>query len=157
MKHRSLLDKVAKKQSENSDNKSINLKIKDAALLSLSENSDNDTAHVNLKYYRHEHQCLSEWDADQLRAFSAFCRKITQIKWTDIYKTGGKAGNKTGLGYTPHRDRKVLPVTPELKEISPDLTWFELRVTGEARVHGFRCKSAFFLVFLDRQHDVYPG
>lgn len=152
-----LLDRIAKKQLETSDVKNVNLKLKEAALLSLSNNSDNDTAYVNLKYYRHEHQCFSEWDVDQLKALSAFCRKITQISWTDIYRTGGKAGNKTGLGYTPHKDRRALPEAPELREISPDLTWFELRVTGEARVHGFRCKSAFFLVFLDRQHEVYPG
>ncbi|MEH3116309.1 MAG: hypothetical protein PGN25_01430 [Methylorubrum populi] len=157
MSRRKLLDKVAKQQSKNSEDKNVNLKIREAALLSLSENSDDDTAYINLKYYRHEHQCLSEWDADQLRAFSAFCRKITQFRWIEIYKTGGKVGSKTGLGYTVHKDRAVLPAAPELDNISPDLTWFELRVTNEARVHGFRCKSAFFLVFLDRLHQVYPG
>lgn len=151
------LEKVAKKQAEASEEKSVNLKLREAALLSLSNDASTDTAHVNLKYYRHEHQCFSEWTADELRAFSGFCRKLTQTPWPDIYKTGGKAGTKTGLGYTIHKSADALPENPDLESFSPDLTWFEMRVTSEARVHGFRCKGAFFLVFLDRQHQVYPG
>lgn len=149
------LDRIAQKQSAAIEEKSIHLKMREAALLSLSDDAASENAHVNLKYYRHEHQCLSQWTPDELKAFSAFCRKITQIKWTDIYKSGGKAGAKAGLGYTIHKNQDVLPESPDLINISPDLTWFELRVTVEARVHGFRCKSAFFLVYLDRQHEVY--
>ena len=151
------LGKVARKQAEASDEKNVSLKLREAALLSLSDGSNNDTAFVNLKYYRHEHQCLSSWTAEELRSFSAFCRKVTQTSWTSIYKTAGAPGDKQGLGYTVHKNTKVLPDNPDLEKFSPDLTWFELRVTGEARVHGFRCKSAFFLVFLDRQHEIYPG
>lgn len=156
MKNRKL-SKVAQKQAENSGDKSVSLKIREAALLSLNDDSNNDTAFVNLKYYRHEYQCLSSWTPDELRAFSAFCSKVTNTSWTNIYKTAGAPGDKKGLGYTVHKNLKVLPENPSLASFSPDLTWFELRVTGEARVHGFRCKSAFFLVYLDRQHEVYPG
>lgn len=151
------LDKVAKKQAEESQQKNINLKIREVAFLSLNDDPKSDNAYVNLKYYRHEHQCFSAWTADELRAFSAFCRKMTQVLWSDIYKSAGSGGHKTGLGYTVHKKSTVLPNTPDINSISPDLTWFELRVTEEARVHGFRCKGAFFLVFLDRQHQVYPG
>lgn len=156
-KGRNLLDKVARKQAESTDEKSVSVKIREAALLSLNDDGNNDTAFVNLKYYRHEHQCLSTWSPDELKAFSSFCRKVTQTSWTNIYKTAGAPGDKAGLGYTLHKNAKVLPENPDLEKFSPDLTWFELRVSGEARVHGFRCKSAFFLVYLDRQHQIYPG
>jgi hypothetical protein len=150
------LKKVAKEQAKKSDEAAVNLTIREVALLSLSDKQE-ETAYVNLKYYRHEHQCLSSWDEDQLKSFSAFCRKITQIGWKAIYKTAGAPGDKNGFGYTVHKNHAKLPANPDLGAVSPDLTWFELRVSGEARVHGFRCKEAFFLVFLDRQHEIYPG
>jgi hypothetical protein len=53
------------------------------------------------------------------------------------------------------KDLSKLPYHPHL-HFNPDLTFFELRVTQQARVHGFRVKSAFFLVWLDREHRIYP-
>jgi hypothetical protein len=82
---------------------------------------------------------------------------MAQMRWSDIYRTGGSVGNKTGLGYTIHKDMEKLPKHPHLDKISPDLTWFELRVDGESRVHGFRVGDAFFLVFLDKGHKIYPS
>ncbi len=110
-------------------------------------------AFVALKYYRPEHQCLSEWTADELRAFSAFCRKLAQMTWQQIVETGGR--HKTGVGWTPV-DRSQLPKTDFLHSISEDISWMELRVTQVARVFGFRAGHAFFLVFLDRTHDIIP-
>lgn len=108
-------------------------------------------AFVALKYYRPEHQCLSQWTPDELRAFSAFCRKLAQMTWQQIVESGGR--HKTGLGCTPvHRTQ--LPGTDFLHSISEDISWMELRVTQVARVFGFRAGHAFFLVFLDRTHDV---
>lgn len=134
------------------------LSLREASLLGIKhERKDGERPYVNLKYYRPDHQCLSEWTKEKLQAFSAFCRQITQMRWTDIYSTGGKAGSKVGLGYTVHKDHGVLPNNAELESFSPDLTWFELRVDGESRVHGFRVKDAFFLVYLDQNHDVYPS
>ena len=111
--------------------------------------------YVNLKYYWPYHECLSEWSADKLKAFGEFCRKLRQSTWPSIYKTGGQPGVKTGLGYTKHNDPGVLPDHPDLGKISPELTWFELRIDHESRVHGFRVKDAFFLVFLDKDHKIY--
>lgn len=133
------------------------LTLRDASLLGVAHGDGRDKPYVSLKYYWPGHECLSAWDADKLKAFSAFCRKLTQMRWSDIYATGGTGGHKTGLGYTVHKNHDVLPANPELAELSPDLTWFELRVDGESRVHGFRVKDAFFLVFLDQGHAIYKG
>lgn len=114
------------------------------------EGDSGAVAFVALKYYRPEHQCLSQWTADELRAFSAFCRKLAQMTWQQIVQTGGR--NKTGVGWTPV-PRDQLPSTSFLRAISEDISWMELRVTQVARVFGFRAGHAFFLVFLDRGHD----
>ena len=76
------------------------------------------------------------------------------MKWSDIYKSGGSLGSKTGVGYTPHGNPSDLPDNPDLKSFSPELSWFELRVDQQARVHGFRLADAFFLVFLDSKHAI---
>jgi hypothetical protein len=117
------------------------------------EGDSRAVAFVALKYYRSEYQCLSEWTADELRAFSAFCRKLAQMTWQQIVETGGR--HKTGVGWT-QVERSQLPRTDFLHSISEDVSWMELRVTQVARVFGFRAGPAFFLVFLDRTHDIIP-
>lgn len=134
----------------------------EAEVLGLRKETDPDKdrdckAYVNLKYYRPDHQCFSDWKPKELEAFSQFCVKIARTDWTDIYRMGGKPGQKTGMGYTPHRNLSVLPTSPELDNLSKDLTWFELRIDRRVRVHGFRIINAFFLVFLDHDHEIYKG
>jgi hypothetical protein len=118
------------------------------------ENGSGAVPYVALKYYQPEFQCFSEWAADELRAFSDFNRKLRHLTWQLVYQSGGRSGTKTGLGYTPY-DSGVLPPPPFLATISEDISWFELRVTQRARVHGFRAGAAFFLVYLDRAHEVF--
>lgn len=115
-----------------------------------------DKPYINLKYYQPEYECLSEWTPDELKALSEFVRKFRNLTWEQIYRSGGKLGEKSGLGYTSHKTKTLLPKFSELDNFSHDLTFFELRVTQKARVHGFRIKAAFFLVWLDRNHRIYP-
>ena len=118
------------------------------------EGDSRAVAFVALKYYRPRHQCFSEWTPDELRAFSAFCGRLSLMTWQQIIESGGR--QKTGVGYT-QIDRARLPNTDFLDSLSEDISWIELRVTLEARVFGFRAGQAFFLVFLDRTHDIFPG
>lgn len=108
---------------------------------------------VALKYYKPKHQCFSKWSREELKAFSAFTTKLRSHTWAQI--TGS---HKVGLGYDVHKNPSKLPEAyKELKnEISPEINFFELRVTDKARVHGFRAGDAFFLVWLDRNHEIYP-
>lgn len=115
-----------------------------------------ENPHINLKYFDKNFECFGAWQTEELKAFSGFIEKFNQTNWTDICKSSGKAGNKSGFGMTYHKDRKKLPLTTILDEISPDIKFFELRVNQKARVHGFRSVSSFFLVWLDRNHKIYP-
>lgn len=142
---------IAAKQKENA---SIEVSSLEKVALGLHQSEeDNERPWVSLKYYHPSFECFSAWDEDELKAFSEFCQKLSQRKWNDIYKTGGQLGHKTGLGYTVHKTTK-LPDKPDLSSLSPDISFFELRVTQTARVHGFRVKEAFFLVWLDRTHRI---
>lgn len=113
------------------------------------------TPSVSLKYYDPKFECFSAWSPEKLAAFSSFLGKLAGHTWNEVYRTGGKPGYKVGLGYTPHKDRGKLPSIPV--GLSEDLTFFEMRVTQEARVHGFRVNSIFFLVWLDQGHRIYPA
>lgn len=108
---------------------------------------------VSLKYYDPKFECFSDWPRQDLAAFSAFLGKLGGRTWEQIVTTGGKLGGKSGLGYTPHKDRKRLPSIPNPP--SEDVTLFELRVTQKTRVHGFRVGPIFFLVWLDKDHRIY--
>jgi len=113
-------------------------------------------AYVALKYFQAAHQCFSEWTRDELRAFSEFNRKVSSQSWQQIYSSGGNGGSKGGLGYTAH-DGGALPPVVFAGTLSEDIGWCELRVTQKARVHGFRAGQGFFLVFLDRNHEIFPA
>lgn len=121
----------------------------------VEDNADRERAYVALKYYQSAYECFSDWSREELKAFSAFCDKVNERTWEQIKQSGGARGGKTGLGFTPHRDRGTLPNNGLRSVISPEVEFSEMRVTQKARVHGFRMKSAFFLVWLDKDHRVY--
>ena len=114
-----------------------------------------ENPYVSLKYIDTEHQCFSDWDQSELKLFSGFLKKLAQTPWPEILRSGGTAGNKTGLGCTHHKNRQLLLNSAVLQKISEDINFIELRVSQRARVHGFRLASAFFLVWLDRDHEIY--
>lgn len=155
MKKGERLKQVANKQARAATGIDFNRRELLAFGLSSEEFDCEEVPHVSLRFYCPKHQCFSSWTADQLHAFSSFCCKITKVQWNQIYKTGGGLGHKSGFGYTKHSSTKALPENPDLPDLSPEVTWFELRVDGKTRVHGFRSKSAFFLVFLDKDHEIY--
>jgi len=147
------------KASEGTGNEVEELTSSEATFLGLQKRDKSappDTAFVALKYFQPQHECLSDWEKDELGSLSNFITKLSCMSWIDIQKTGGKLGSKVGVGFTKHKDRKKLPDCPVLDQISEDIDFFELRVSEKARVHGFRAKSTFFLVWLDRNHQIYP-
>ena len=125
-------------------------------LLGFDKKQGDQVPNVGLRYIDTEYECFSDWNKGELKALSSFLRKMAQTTWTDVLKSGGNGANKAGFGYTVHKDRDKLPRQKHLDQFSQDITFFELRVTQKARIHGFRVKSVFFAIFLDKDHRVYP-
>lgn len=123
--------------------------------MGMEQDGPNSNAFVYLKSYDRRFQCFSVWETADLEAFSDFIEKMRQMTWTDIYRTASKGAEKRGLAYTVHKDRSKLPNQRFVNNLSPDITLFELRLGSEARVHGYRVKSAFCLILLDRGHEIY--
>lgn len=142
-------------EKEQGGAETVRLKKFEKHALGLREDGE-EPPYVSLKYYDSNFECFSSWQPGELRQFSDFIRKLRDQRWIDVYRSGGKVGHKTGLGYTKHDDRHKLPNHSGLDDLSPEITFFELRISQSLRVHGFRVQAAFFLVWLDREHRIYP-
>jgi hypothetical protein len=111
-----------------------------------------ETPHVNLKYFSSDWECFSAWTAQEMKLFSGFIGKLRSLKWQDIFASGGKLGQKTGVARTVIDRSKYPKDNKLLSDVSEEITLFELRIDQRIRVHGFRCHEAFYLVYLDREH-----
>lgn len=129
----------------------IRLKRDEQQVLGIgASNEDEEVPYIALKYFDRKYECFSKWGPTELKAFSSLVDKLKKVNWQQL-KT------QEGLGYTVHPNRNRLPNGgAALEEISHEISPFEIRVTGKARLHGFRMKAAFFLVWLDKNHRIYP-
>jgi hypothetical protein len=123
------------------------------------ESVNGKNPYVVLKYFQNEFECFSDWTTDELKLFSKFLNNFSSYTWDSVYKSSGKGKNKAGIGYTPYDTAKMKSgqnILDKVKKlISPDIGFFELRVSDKIRLHGFQSQSAFFLVLLDREHRVF--
>jgi hypothetical protein len=114
--------------------------------------SHRESVYVVLKYYDSDHECLSSWKKEELKDFSNFVHKLRQLSWNNL--PGGLRPKPCRLEHARNDARERLKRV--CQQMSGDIQFIELRVSQRARVHGFRMKSAFFLVLLDRDHQVFP-
>jgi hypothetical protein len=164
-KNKALRLPIVTVQKEQSTIRANDAEIKIMGLVSQEISSNKNAIklkpYVALKYFSPDWQCFSEWTVPELKSFSAFINTLKQHTWEQVYKTGGKGVNKTGLGYTKYDLTSVKNTNIQKKleavkkEISEDLNFFELRVDQKARVHGFQSQSTFFLIALDRNHEAF--
>ncbi|MES9859673.1 MAG: hypothetical protein ABW157_09295 [Candidatus Thiodiazotropha sp. LLP2] len=156
MSRKSRIGRVAKQQAITEPKQ---LTDRELRILGIAERKhfSEEEPHINLKYFDPSYECFSTWNQQELCAFSNLLRKLAESDWTSINNSGGKRGKKSGFGYTLHKSTVKLPCTnPRLSKLSPEINFSELRVTKKARIHGFRIKEAFFLVWLDRNHQICP-
>jgi hypothetical protein len=105
---------------------------------------------ISLKYYRQETECFSDWSPGDLKKFSSVIAKIKQM-------TGDELRTQSRL-CSPHKNLPKRKRFSRPSDVSQDLSMFEIRVDqhNAARIHGIFAGSVFHLVWLDRQHEVYP-
>lgn len=134
--------------------KKLSIPEKVADLYSWKEGgTDNEHPYLNLKYFDYDYQCFSELDKDDLRSFTDVSRKFSMLDWVQLKRQSGKGTNKTGLAPTII-PRHELPRSKMIDKISEDIDFIEMRLNIEARMFGFRSGAAFFLVLLDKNHDI---
>lgn len=117
---------------------------------------DGDEAQVlvSIRFLQYSHQCFSDWQKQEMKAFWSFIDSIHNQTWAQVYNTSGKSG-KTGLAYTKTK-LDSYPNSDFKKGLDPQITMFELRIDNVKRVHGFRHKSIFYICWLDKGHTIFP-
>jgi len=109
---------------------------------------------LSIRFLQYDFQCFSDWNKIEMNNFWNFNEKIHKYSWQQIYQTASKT-NKTGFAYMPIPIENY-PDSNFKKNLSTDITIFELRVDEKIRVHGFRHESIFFLCWLDKNHSICP-
>lgn len=104
---------------------------------------------ISLRYYRRQAECFSKWGASDLKKFGSLIEKLRG------YDAKTLTGSKLCCQHkgAPAEARFALP-----DDLSPDLAVHELRVdqANKARIHGVLWGETFYLVWLDRNHAVFP-
>ncbi len=116
-------------------------------------NWDKELVVLSLKHIQHEKECFLDWNKNEISKFWDFNRRLHSMTWSDVFATASKGARKRGMAYTVI-PRKNYHGIKFIKEMSDDITMFELRVDGEIRVHGFREKQIFHLCLLDHRHSI---
>lgn len=105
---------------------------------------------ISLKYYRKETECFSDWQKGELKKFSAIGHKIS-----------GQTALKL-KAYKPlcekHKGPPAEARFARPDNLSEDLELYEIKVdpSNKARIHGVFVNSIFFMIWLDRNHAVFP-
>lgn len=160
------MKKLPKGKIEESAKAALQLSERDNKIFAIAQSAgvqggDNASPYIALKYFRDAYECFSHWEKDELRAFTDLINDLRKRTWQQVLQTSGKT-DKHGLAYTPYdpataADAAKAHLEAVRSQISPDISFFELRVDqNKLRVHGFRARAAFFLVLLDREHRVFP-
>lgn len=107
----------------------------------LGKTKDN-FVHVNFRHYQRRQECLSDWQSRQLKQLSGWFEKMSNKTPDDV--TSDTSNCHAHVGVT-----KPLPRT-----VSRDVRMYGLKVGKKERIHGFFLNSDFFVVWLDRNHQI---
>ena len=107
------------------------------------------TVAVSLRHWHSGAECISCWQRNDLEKLRKLIDKIQGMTTTKIR-------NDIGLEHKLHRTSPAKGF-PRPSGLSKDIPLCELRVTGKARVHGALHQDIFYLVWLDRNHNVFPN
>jgi hypothetical protein len=99
---------------------------------------------VNFRYFQQRHECLSDWKQDELKYLANWISKAAERTVPQITSTTKTC--HAHLGKPP----KPLP-----SMVSPEMQLYGIDITAKARVHGFFTENTFYLVWLDRAHEMY--
>lgn len=149
-KNKRFISSTALTSIEDKENKFIDKKALNLVDVDLEGNTSN--VFVSLLHLQFDFQCFSAWTKQEMNLFWTFNRDIHDKTWQDVYSTARKQ-NKTGLAYTILAKDKY-PNSDFTKNLSKDITTFELRLNHKIRVHGFRNKNIFYICWLDKNHEI---
>jgi hypothetical protein len=101
--------------------------------------------------------CLCHMKKDELKDVADCLRQLTTMPWQDVWRSGGKPGTKTGLGYTVYDDGDLRHVTRP-QRLDPAIRIFGVRLSRRGMVFGAYTKEHWvYILWFDREHKIVPG
>ncbi len=116
----------------------------------LSPKEEDPVITISLRYWNSNSQCLSEWQPKELKKLAKVIGRAQSVTATDL-----KADQS--LGWKMHSGPAKGSGFSRPSNLSKDIKLSEIRVDGKARIHGALIDNIFFLVWLDRNHAVFPS
>ncbi len=98
-----------------------------------------------------------EWEEEILRELGA----LAKLTWSEIAKmeTGEGKGKKRRKRHHPQAVSSIIPEAQERwKELNLEQfdTSYRFRLGGAKRAWGFQCGAHFYLIWYERNHQIYP-
>lgn len=106
-------------------------------------------------FFDKQGECISKWTSEETIQLFDQLQHMCKMTWQQVIESGGKAGSKTGVGFTNIRAAGLKRGWPI--NLSGDAQMSEFRVCQKKRVFGVRKESTFYIVWLDRNHSVARG
>lgn len=111
---------------------------------------------VSFKYYQPGGDfCLSICTRDEVRAAIDCLRLLTTMTWMQVFQSGGRGGNKAGLGYTTYDDHALRGVTRP-PTVSAEVFIGAIRASQKFRIFGCCIEHVFYVLWFDREHKIVP-
>ncbi|HEV7310939.1 hypothetical protein [Sphingopyxis sp.] len=106
---------------------------------------------VSFAHYRAETECLSTWGKSDIKSFVGVMEKMRAMNIATLRNSSICSPHRKG---TRLAERFTRP-----DSIGKDYRMHEIRVdrSNAARMHGVIEGSVFYLVWLDRKHEVFPS
>lgn len=105
---------------------------------------------VSLQFWHSGSQCLSVWNQSELKKLRKTIDKIQTL-------TAAGIRTDAGLQFKMHSGPPIGSGFGRTSSMPKDFSLCEVRVDLKSRLHGVLASNVFFLVWLDRGHDVFPS
>ncbi|RDC59403.1 hypothetical protein HME9302_00591 [Alteripontixanthobacter maritimus] len=116
----------------------------------LGTTKDDVGVSLSFAHYRSETECLSSWGPSDLKSLVGAIEKMRDMTVTQFRNSSLCSPHRKGSKIPKRFSRPV--------SVAKDFRMHEVRVdkSNAARIHGVIENSIFYLIWLDRKHEVFP-
>lgn len=99
-------------------------------------------------------ECPSDWKTDEMKSLFSSLKDASSMTWQQVKATGGHGKHAQGIAFksvSPAQAARKLPAN-----LADDIDLSEMRVSDRARIFGVRNEATYYVIWLDKDHQVFP-
>lgn len=105
-------------------------------------------------HFDSDSECPSTWNSDEMKSLFTSLKLASSMTWQQVRSTGGQARNAQGIAYKPVSLKQAARKLPG--NLAEDIDLSEMRISDRARIFGVRNEATYYIVWLDKDHQVFP-